>query len=220
MNKEKYRICPVERAGCLDNGCRRCFQNPQKILKPYIDEGMTVLDLGGRFGSQPMRRAGHSGGCRVSVQSGSHVWPSKTGSAASIRSGPSSWVKKRLFKIYRERDPVAEKIFLHETNRVGRANHACTALKMRVGDDFGHGQYAPWPQAVKNLLHRGFFIGYLSKHGDQQYPVISVAPRIFEIITILPGTTTFVSWRIQHIPQLPRVFFPLLRSAEESPARE
>jgi ubiquinone/menaquinone biosynthesis C-methylase UbiE len=48
MNKEKDkdRICPVEKAGGLDNKIRRLLQNPQKILKPYINKGMTVLDLG------------------------------------------------------------------------------------------------------------------------------------------------------------------------------
>jgi len=47
MNKEKSkRICPVEKAGGLDNSFRKLLQNPQKILKPYIHEGMTVLDLG------------------------------------------------------------------------------------------------------------------------------------------------------------------------------
>jgi ubiquinone/menaquinone biosynthesis C-methylase UbiE len=47
MSKEiNKRICPVELAGGLDNSIRRLLQNPQKILKPYIREGMTVLDLG------------------------------------------------------------------------------------------------------------------------------------------------------------------------------
>jgi ubiquinone/menaquinone biosynthesis C-methylase UbiE len=47
MSKEKNkRICPVERAGGLDNSVRRLLQNPQKILRPYINEGMTVLDVG------------------------------------------------------------------------------------------------------------------------------------------------------------------------------
>jgi len=47
MTKEKKQtICPVERAGGLDNSFRKFLQNPQKILKPYISEGMTVLDLG------------------------------------------------------------------------------------------------------------------------------------------------------------------------------
>jgi ubiquinone/menaquinone biosynthesis C-methylase UbiE len=40
------RVCPVKRAGSLDNGIRRWLQDPQKILGPHIKEGMTVLDLG------------------------------------------------------------------------------------------------------------------------------------------------------------------------------
>jgi ubiquinone/menaquinone biosynthesis C-methylase UbiE len=39
-------ICPAEKAGILDNPIRRWLQNPEKILGPYIREGMTVLDLG------------------------------------------------------------------------------------------------------------------------------------------------------------------------------
>ena len=46
MGDGNNRICPVERAGSLDNTFRRWLQNPRTILRPYIDEGMTVLDLG------------------------------------------------------------------------------------------------------------------------------------------------------------------------------
>lgn len=46
MVNRKNHVCPVKRAGSLDNRIRRWIQNPQKILKPYIKEGMTVLDLG------------------------------------------------------------------------------------------------------------------------------------------------------------------------------
>ena len=42
----KNRVCPVEIAGSLDNKIRRWLQNPIQILKPYIKEGMTVLDIG------------------------------------------------------------------------------------------------------------------------------------------------------------------------------
>ena len=45
-SEQSQRICPVERAGALDSGLRRLVQNPQKILQPYIKEGMTVLDVG------------------------------------------------------------------------------------------------------------------------------------------------------------------------------
>lgn len=46
LDDEKHRVCPVERAGHLVNPIRRWFQNPRKILKPHIQEGMTVLDMG------------------------------------------------------------------------------------------------------------------------------------------------------------------------------
>lgn len=46
MGDRKNRVCPVERAGTLNNRFRRWLQNPWKILTPYIKEGMRVLDLG------------------------------------------------------------------------------------------------------------------------------------------------------------------------------
>ena len=45
-NEINERTCPVGLAGGLDNYVRRLLQNPHKILKPYISNGMTVLDLG------------------------------------------------------------------------------------------------------------------------------------------------------------------------------
>jgi len=65
MNNDKdKRICPVERAGGLDNSVRKLLQNPQRILKPYIHEGMTVLDLGcgpGVFSIEIAKLLGDSG---------------------------------------------------------------------------------------------------------------------------------------------------------------
>lgn len=46
MEDKKHRVCPVERAGSLDNFFRRLYQNPKRILKEFISEGMTVLDIG------------------------------------------------------------------------------------------------------------------------------------------------------------------------------
>lgn len=46
QTKTNSRICPVEGAGGLDNSIRRFLQDPVKLLKPFIREGMTVLDLG------------------------------------------------------------------------------------------------------------------------------------------------------------------------------
>jgi ubiquinone/menaquinone biosynthesis C-methylase UbiE len=47
MNNDKNPyVCPTGAAGGLDNSFRKWLQNPEKILKPYIKEGMSVLDLG------------------------------------------------------------------------------------------------------------------------------------------------------------------------------
>jgi ubiquinone/menaquinone biosynthesis C-methylase UbiE len=43
---DNKKVCPVEKAGGLDNSIRRWIQNPEKIVKPYIKSGMVVLDLG------------------------------------------------------------------------------------------------------------------------------------------------------------------------------
>jgi len=45
-SNDKNKVCPAKYAGILDSGIRRLLQNPDKILKPYIDKGMTVIDLG------------------------------------------------------------------------------------------------------------------------------------------------------------------------------
>lgn len=42
----RRRVCPVERAGSLDGILRRWMQNPDRIVKPFLREGMTVLDVG------------------------------------------------------------------------------------------------------------------------------------------------------------------------------
>jgi len=65
MNPDKKnRICPVEKAGVLDFAFRRLLQNPGKILRPYVNEGMTALDLGcgpGFFTQEMARLVGSSG---------------------------------------------------------------------------------------------------------------------------------------------------------------
>ncbi len=64
MSDKGRRVCPVERAGSLDSKIRRWLQNPQKILGPYLKEGMTVLDLGcgpGLFSIDMAHMVGKSG---------------------------------------------------------------------------------------------------------------------------------------------------------------
>jgi ubiquinone/menaquinone biosynthesis C-methylase UbiE len=62
--EDKNRLCPVEKASSLDAWWRRLLQNPNKILKPYIREGMTTLDIGcgpGFFTIEMARLVGDKG---------------------------------------------------------------------------------------------------------------------------------------------------------------
>lgn len=60
----KNCVCPVELAGGLDNKIRRFLQNPRKILKDYVMNGLTVLDIGcgpGVFSVAMAEMVGESG---------------------------------------------------------------------------------------------------------------------------------------------------------------
>ncbi len=64
MSDGNKHVCPVERAGSLDNRIRRWLQDPHKIVGTYIEEGMTVLDLGcgpGFFSIDMAQMVGKSG---------------------------------------------------------------------------------------------------------------------------------------------------------------
>jgi len=64
MDNERNRVCPVELANSLDNKVRKWLQNPKKILSPYIQEGMTVLDIGcgpGFFSVEIAKMVGRNG---------------------------------------------------------------------------------------------------------------------------------------------------------------
>lgn len=64
MSKRNWRVCPVELAGGLDNKIRRWLHHPQKIVGPYLQQGMTVLDIGcgpGFFSIDIAQMVGKSG---------------------------------------------------------------------------------------------------------------------------------------------------------------
>lgn len=63
-NEENLRVCPVEKAGMLEHPLRKLFQNPGKILKPYIKPGMNILEFGcgpGFFTLDIAKMLGNSG---------------------------------------------------------------------------------------------------------------------------------------------------------------
>jgi len=60
----RHRVCPVERAGHLDTRLRRLMQPPGRVLRPFVRNGMTVLDMGcgpGFFTLEMARRVGPDG---------------------------------------------------------------------------------------------------------------------------------------------------------------
>jgi ubiquinone/menaquinone biosynthesis C-methylase UbiE len=64
MDGERNRVCPVRLANSLNSKIRRWLQNPQKILGPYIKEGMTVVDIGcgpGFFSIEMAKMIGRNG---------------------------------------------------------------------------------------------------------------------------------------------------------------
>ena len=98
-------VCPVERAGSLDTRIRRWIQNPQKLLAPYIKEGMTVLDVGcgpGFFSIDLAQMVGKTG--RVI--------------AADLQQGMLEKVKEKI-----KETELDERIILHkcEENKIGLA---------------------------------------------------------------------------------------------------
>lgn len=57
-------VCPASFSGSLDNCLRRMVHKPEKILGPFIREGMTVIDMGcgpGFFTAELARLVGEKG---------------------------------------------------------------------------------------------------------------------------------------------------------------
>lgn len=107
MNDSSKRVCPVAIAGHLDNRIRRWVQNPEKILRPYIEEGMTVLDVGcgpGFFSIDMAKMVGQSG--RVI--------------AADLQEGMLQKLSKKI-----KGTELEKRITLHqcEKNRIGLSEH-------------------------------------------------------------------------------------------------
>jgi ubiquinone/menaquinone biosynthesis C-methylase UbiE len=104
-NEQTQRICPLELAGSLDNSFRRFFQNPERILKPYIKNGMTVLDLGCGPGFFTLEIA------KMLMQSGKVI-------AADLQEGMLEKIRHKI-----KGTNLEEKVELHkcEDNKIGLA---------------------------------------------------------------------------------------------------
>jgi len=50
MKKNKNHVCPVWMAHTFDNPLRNLIHKPKKIFKEFVQEGMTVMDIGCGFG--------------------------------------------------------------------------------------------------------------------------------------------------------------------------
>lgn len=63
------RLCPVWIGYLLSSPIRKLVQNPKKILVPYVEEGMKVLDIGCAMGffSLPLARMVGTGGKVICV---------------------------------------------------------------------------------------------------------------------------------------------------------
>lgn len=55
-NNENQHVCPVWAGYLLASPIRKVWQNPESLLSPYIEKGMTILDIGSAMGffSLPM----------------------------------------------------------------------------------------------------------------------------------------------------------------------
>lgn len=58
QKQQAHRVCPYWMGYFLINPFRRFRQNPDKILRPYVKEGMTVLEIGPGMGFFSLTLAG------------------------------------------------------------------------------------------------------------------------------------------------------------------
>jgi ubiquinone/menaquinone biosynthesis C-methylase UbiE len=92
----KSRVCSFKIAGGLDSKIRRFLQNPQKILKPYIKEGMTVLDIGCGVGF-------------FTIEIAKMLGPSGKVFAADLQDGMLKILEKKIKGTYLEQNIILHK---------------------------------------------------------------------------------------------------------------
>lgn len=99
MSNTNHDVCPVEKAGGLDNFIRRILQNPKRILKKVLRPDDTVLDYGCGPGFFTLAAA------EMLSEKGKVI-------AADMQQGMLDIVKKKISE-----SPAGEKIILHRTEK-------------------------------------------------------------------------------------------------------
>jgi ubiquinone/menaquinone biosynthesis C-methylase UbiE len=66
---DKNYVCPWRCGSALATPLRKCINNPHKILKPYLSDGMTAMDIGSGLGffTIPMSHMAGSQGKVIAV---------------------------------------------------------------------------------------------------------------------------------------------------------
>lgn len=103
LAERRKMICPWQLAPIIDNRLRPLIHNPQKLFAPYVNEGMTVLDVGCGAGFTSL------GLTRLVGKEGKVI-------AADVQSKMLDIVKERAMK-----EGLADRIHVHlcDRDRIG-----------------------------------------------------------------------------------------------------
>lgn len=135
------RVCPVWMGYLLASPIRKLFQNPQKILGPYVKEGMKVLDVGSAMGffSVPMARMVGGGGKVVCVDMQEKMLASllkrarKAGVAGTIKTIKCSQDSMELGEFKEEIDFALAFAVVHEVPDASRLLFEISSAVKPVG---------------------------------------------------------------------------------------
>jgi ubiquinone/menaquinone biosynthesis C-methylase UbiE len=166
------RVCPWWMGYLLANPLRRLYQNPEKILAPYIKSGMTVLDLGPGMGyfSLPMARMGRmlgNGGSIVCVDLQEKML--KSLSRRAKRAGLSERIITRVASLESlnisdfdgKIDFVLAFAVIHEipdTERLFRELYQATktGAQILIAEPSGHVTYESFGKMLETAINVGF----------------------------------------------------------------
>jgi ubiquinone/menaquinone biosynthesis C-methylase UbiE len=132
------RVCPWWLGYFLVSPLRRLFQNPNLLLKPYLDEGMTALDVGSGMGffTLPMARLVGERGRVIAVDIQPRMIASlnrrarRVGLAIRVESRLCSSASLRIDDLFERVDFALAFAVLHEIPNLKAAmEEICRSLK-------------------------------------------------------------------------------------------